>query len=363
MSSADMKEQNGTTVCYPEPYTKIPPQPSETKPGQLQQSQIDKFFKEGYLVVEDFFKPEELQPCRDAIAEMVELLANKLYDAGKIKNLYKEYGLFQRLTKLEEEFKGANILLFKHQKMPKAFRDIWCNERLLNVVEQLIGPDIAGHPVWNMRTKTPNSKAMDVPWHQDSGYFSEESYDHLIPTAWIPFLDTNEQNGCMQVARYGHKLGKMGKHTCCHSDTWFIDLSEDVMEQDLDINIKNDLVTVPIPYGGFLLFSNIIPHRSLKNVSNDIRWSIDLRWQSPKEDYGFYGIAEGVLFRDSTGEKITPDWEKFLSVDRKEVWQKKYFKQVVETDHFDTTITGPWIGRWDITNENKHTQAFTKSAQ
>ena len=34
-------------------------------------------------------------------------------------DLYKEYGLFQRLTKLEEEFKGANILLFKHQKIPK----------------------------------------------------------------------------------------------------------------------------------------------------------------------------------------------------------------------------------------------------
>lgn len=33
----------------------------------------------------------------------------------------------------------------------------------------------------------------------DSGYFSEGSYDHLIPTAWIPFLDANEENGCMQV--------------------------------------------------------------------------------------------------------------------------------------------------------------------
>ena len=36
-----------------------------------------------------------------------------------ISDLHKEAGLFQRLTKLEEEFKGANILLFKHQKIPK----------------------------------------------------------------------------------------------------------------------------------------------------------------------------------------------------------------------------------------------------
>ena len=27
------------------------------------------------------------------------------------------------------------------------------NERLLNVIEQFIGPEIGGHPVWNLRTK------------------------------------------------------------------------------------------------------------------------------------------------------------------------------------------------------------------
>jgi len=39
---------------------------------------------QGYTVVEDFFTPEELQPCRDAIAGMVDVLATKLHDAGKI---------------------------------------------------------------------------------------------------------------------------------------------------------------------------------------------------------------------------------------------------------------------------------------
>lgn len=48
----------------------------------------------------------------------------------------------------------------------KAFKELWTSERLLNVVEQLIGPDIAGHPVWNLRTKTPQNEATTVPWHQ-----------------------------------------------------------------------------------------------------------------------------------------------------------------------------------------------------
>ncbi len=46
-------------------------------------------------------------------------------------------------------------------------RDVWSNERALNLAEQILGtPDISGHPVWNLRTKTPNNAATTVPWHQ-----------------------------------------------------------------------------------------------------------------------------------------------------------------------------------------------------
>ena len=35
-------------------------------------------------MVESFFTPEELDPAKEAIGELVESLANKLYNAGKI---------------------------------------------------------------------------------------------------------------------------------------------------------------------------------------------------------------------------------------------------------------------------------------
>ncbi|KAL3872211.1 hypothetical protein ACJMK2_040149 [Sinanodonta woodiana] len=345
MSSPQEKaEFKAEVVSQKNPFTTIPPQPAEKKPGQLPPDKIRQFFDEGYTVVEEFFTAAELQQCRDAIAEMVDSLAQKLYDAGKIKHLYEEYGLFQRLSQLEEDFHGANIILFKRQKMPKAFQDIWCNERVLNLMEQLIGPDIAGHPVWNLRTKTPRSTAVDIPWHQDSAYFSEDSYDHLIPTMWLPFLDAVPENGCMQVAKNGHKSGNVAVHTCCKGPTWYVMLEEEEMQKTLGIDPEKDILTVPIKYGGFLLFNNLTPHRSLQNNSNDVRWSIDLRWQSPHDKWGFYDIAEGIVFRSSKDPYIKPDWDKFLSAQ-------------VE-DPFDTTITGPWIGRWEIVNHNIHTEAF-----
>ena len=56
-----------------------------------------------------------------------------------------------------------------------------------------------GHPVWNLRTKTPQTEQTTVPWHQDNAYLHSSALLTLQPAAWIPLIDTNMKNGCMQV--------------------------------------------------------------------------------------------------------------------------------------------------------------------
>ena len=58
-----------------------------------------------------------------------------------------------------------------------------------------------GHSVWNLRTKTPQNEQTTVPWHQDNAYLDQDALGTLMPTAWIPLLDANTLNGCMQVSR------------------------------------------------------------------------------------------------------------------------------------------------------------------
>ena len=79
-----------------------------------------------------------------AVKECVEILAEKLYRGGKIKDKCEDAGFYERLILLEQQFKGAAVLLHKMGYLPVGFRNLWTNERLLNVVEQLIGPNIAG---------------------------------------------------------------------------------------------------------------------------------------------------------------------------------------------------------------------------
>lgn len=50
---------------------------------------------------------------------------------------------------LEQQFKGASVLLHKTPGLPPSFRDLWADGRLLDMAQQLLGGravDVAGHP-------------------------------------------------------------------------------------------------------------------------------------------------------------------------------------------------------------------------
>lgn len=344
--------------AWPEVFT-IPAMstPSEVKkPGQLPDHIIRKYFEDGFVIVEDFFTPEELNPCKVAIAEVVDDVANMLWKKGKIKDLYENLGFHERLIKMNEDFPGANILVIKTARLPEALKRLWTNERLLNVIEQLIGPNIAGNPVWNLRAKIPNDEDTTVPWHQDSAYMDKDSYNILIPTAWIPFVDTNFDNGCMEFVKGGHRLGKVATHQCCSGGTWYTILEEDEMNRTLGVDLSKDRQVTPIPFGGMVLFSNMIPHRSLPNTTSQIRWTVDLRWQRPDTPSGMWGLKEKIVMRTSENPNLHIDWETFDSVDRNAQQQASVTGLVesAEDPELDTTITGPWMKQWEIVHMNRH---------
>ena len=341
-------------------YTIPPPQPKDKKPGQLSAEQVKQYFNDGFVLVPSFFTKEELKPVMDAIEECVDVLASNLYRGGKIKDKAESAGLYKRLILLESQFPGAAVLLHKQGYLPAAFGNLWSNERLLNAVEQFIGPNIAGHPVWNLRTKTPVNEETTSPWHQDNAYFDENGLKTHIATAWIPFIDANELNGCMQMVKGGHRAGKTATHTCCAGGTWYVDLAEEEMEKTLGVNMKTDVVTCEVPLGGVLFFTNCIPHRSLENYSNDVRWSLDLRWQRPGEPNNFFGLKECILMRSVDKPNSSIDWEGFAAVDRNKL-QMGFEGNEKESDPFNTTIHGPWMERWGITHSNRHTEAFLAS--
>ena len=58
----NLSHHHPTVAAAPEVYTVIPPQPTEKKPGQLEQWQLEEFFNKGFVKVPKFFTKEELHP-------------------------------------------------------------------------------------------------------------------------------------------------------------------------------------------------------------------------------------------------------------------------------------------------------------
>ena len=85
--------------------------------------------------------------------------------------------------------------------------DICMNERILDYVEDLLGPNFY---LWasNFFIKEPRSSAT-VGWHQDAYYWPLDPHESL--TVWLAFEDVDEDNAAMQVIPGSHKAGLL-KH-------------------------------------------------------------------------------------------------------------------------------------------------------
>ncbi|XP_021367412.1 uncharacterized protein LOC110459466 [Mizuhopecten yessoensis] len=105
-----------------------------------------------------------------------------------------------------------------------------------------------------------------------------------------------------------------------------------------------------------VLFSNVIPHRSLPNTTNQIRWTVDLRWQRLDCPSGLWGLKEKIAMRSSDNPNLDIDWETFDSVDRNAQQKASVAGQTEGADDpdLDTTITGPWMKQWEIVHMNRH---------
>ena len=134
----------------------------------ISQSQIEQYNDEGYTIVENVFTAEELNPILDEFEEIVDDYANKAFEAGKITDKHSDKDVFKRLAALEYDFKGSSVLIHHRGELKPALANLWGSKKLLDMVENWVGKDISGHPVWNIRSKTPQTARMTVPWHSCS---------------------------------------------------------------------------------------------------------------------------------------------------------------------------------------------------
>ena len=275
----------------------------------LSEEQIDQFLREGFLTVQQVVPERYITDLQGEIERAIDEQAKTLYLAGEITQLHENLGFLQRATELNKESKkilgpvnGGN---HSGQAM---FRLLTCRE-ILDIMEQLIGPEILASSIYRIRPKLPDRPEGIVPWHQDSGYFHTCADHHLVPTCWVPLMNATIKAGCMEVLPRSHKRGVF-RHYKANLLAPSLTVHPDHLPE-----IKP--VPVPVDIGDIVLLTNMTPHRSTDNTTNYIRWATDLRYNTP--EVGDYGPGEaGFLARSKKNPaKVITDWREFDRV-RKE---------------------------------------------
>lgn len=124
-------------------------------------------------------------------------------DAAEASAMCDELAAFKR----DRGVPASSIITKSHLCFRRAF-EFSRHPALLDVVEDLIGPDIL---VFSSRFWIkPGGDGSYVSWHQDSAYFGLEPNE--LVTIWLALTDSTPENGCVRVLPGSH-IGKTHTHS------------------------------------------------------------------------------------------------------------------------------------------------------
>jgi len=257
----------------------------------LTAAQKQHFEEEGYLVVDTFWDLQrDIAPVLKEYEGVLEAIAQKLKADGVIKSTHAELPFSERIITIcmesgrlfgqEFDFSLPHAGITPETPIhtgPAVFKML-THAKLLDMVEDLVGPEIYSNPVQHVRMKLPpraipqGSKSYlstRVPWHQDNGVIMPDADESTILTVWFPLSEATIENGCLRVMPRSHRRGIM-QH--CPTDDG-IGIPDQLVAEE-------KAVPLPMKPGSVLLMTQRTMHGSLDNkTEGDVRISMDLRYQ------------------------------------------------------------------------------------
>ena len=264
----------------------------------LSEKQIRHFEDWGYVVAPGALRDAELSPVRAAIAEAVDRKARQLHAEKEIVHLHEDASFTRRLAKVHEDA-GTEEFAWNNEVFSRAIYDLLMTPAVLDVAESLLGPELTVNGDYWVRPKLPGGRRTTLPWHQDSGYYGPASLALPILSLWIPLVDVNERNGCLKVIPGSNKWGLLPSQ----SNGMHLVPTEDV-------EARGEPRSLPMRAGDILAFGQYTFHASGENSSDEVRWSIDLRYSPTGYDMEWlFERYPGFIARSRKNPNSVESWE------------------------------------------------------
>ena len=163
---------------------------------------------------------------------------------------------------------------------------------ILNVVQQLIGSDIA---LWGAGIfGKPPIRGKATPWHQDAAFLEYQAIQPLrLCSAWVALDDSTPENGCVNYISGSHQARTVYSHRFCESQSHTLDLV--LQDYPIDSNIQ----CATLRRGQFSVHDVFLIHGSEANRSGRRRAGIALRYM-PTSSFYDYDLAKRSNAPDRT---------------------------------------------------------------
>src|SRR3954453_4403816 len=199
---------------------------------------------QGYLVFPDLLSPTELAELRSALAEV-------LAEAEGLTETNAKFSIIHTAD-------GRSFVrrIFSPIAHHQNFLDLISNPKILDIVENLIGPNIQLHHT-KLNLKPPSSHDARFEWHQDYPFFPHTNLELLAAMVYLD--NSTEENGCPTIIPGSHKDGPR-QHRFARDGAFSSKLEDTGAVED-----PSRWLSVPVPAGGVELHHCNMLHSSKAN--------------------------------------------------------------------------------------------------
>jgi phytanoyl-CoA hydroxylase len=229
-------------------------------PHQLSRAEQQAFYADqGYLAFPELLSSMELLDLRTALADV-------LHESEGLTETNDKFSV----TQTDDGTWSVRRIFNPIAHHPK-FHDLVFNPKILDVVENLIGPNIQLHHT-KLNLKPPSNREARFEWHQDYPFFPHTNFDLLAVMIYLD--DSTEENGCLTIVPGSHKWGPRN-HLFAKDGAFSSQLEDRSVVDDPTRWLK-----VPVPAGGMELHHCNMLHSSTANRGTRPRSAMVIQYRA-----------------------------------------------------------------------------------